>query len=79
MPATNTSTNRLDAAAMDHYARIRLAQELLETTNLSIDRIALKTGFDSPVTFRKRFQRVVGVNPSHYRRQFSRRQFSRNS
>jgi transcriptional regulator GlxA family with amidase domain len=52
-------------------ARIRIAQELLETTRVPIDRIAAKTGFESAVTFRKRFQRLVGVSPSLYRRQFN--------
>jgi transcriptional regulator GlxA family with amidase domain len=51
--------------------RVRRAQELLETTASSIERVASAAGFDSPVTFRSRFQRTVGLTPSAYRRRFS--------
>jgi transcriptional regulator GlxA family with amidase domain len=52
-------------------ARVRRAQELLETTSNTIERIAAAAGFDSPVTFRARFQKIVGIGPAAYRRQFS--------
>ncbi|WP_144632276.1 GlxA family transcriptional regulator [Bordetella genomosp. 13] len=52
-------------------SRVRRAQELLETTALSIDQVARAAGFDSPVTFRTRFQNLVGLTPSAYRRRFS--------
>ena len=51
-------------------ARIQRAQELLETSSAPIDVLAAAAGFDSPVTFRARFQRVVGVSPALYRRRF---------
>ena len=51
--------------------RVRRAQELLETTEASIEKVAAASGFDSPVTFRARFQRLVGVTPSAYRRRFA--------
>jgi transcriptional regulator GlxA family with amidase domain len=51
--------------------RIRRTQELLETSSASIDRIAAAAGFGSPVTFRARFQRFVGLSPTAYRRRFS--------
>jgi len=51
--------------------RIRRAQELLETTSASVDQIAAVSGFDSPVTFRARFQRLLGLTPSAYRRRFN--------
>jgi transcriptional regulator GlxA family with amidase domain len=50
--------------------RIRRAQELLETTRHPIDEIALRCGFDSPVTFRARFRRLVGISPRAYRLRF---------
>lgn len=53
-------------------ARIRHAQALLETGAASIDRVAALSGFGSPVTFRARFQRLVGLTPSAYRRRFHR-------
>lgn len=51
-------------------ARVRRAQELLETTRRSVDEIALRTGFESPVTFRERFRRIVGLSPRAYRLRF---------
>jgi transcriptional regulator GlxA family with amidase domain len=52
-------------------SRVRRAQELLETTSASVDQVAVVAGFDSLVTFRARFQSVVGLTPSAYRRRFS--------
>jgi transcriptional regulator GlxA family with amidase domain len=52
-------------------ARIRRAQELLETSSASIEEIAAAVGFESPVTFRIRFQRVTGLPPAAYRRRFN--------
>ena len=54
-------------------ARIRRAQEMLETSMRSIEEIAAATGFEAPVTFRTRFQQIVGINPSSYRRHFNAR------
>jgi transcriptional regulator GlxA family with amidase domain len=51
-------------------SRIRRAQYLLETTGHSIERIALQVGFGSPTSFRDRFKKLVGTNPSAYRRAF---------
>lgn len=52
-------------------ARVRRAQELLETSRQPIDDIALRCGFDSPVTFRARFRKLVGLNPSAFRQRFA--------
>jgi transcriptional regulator GlxA family with amidase domain len=52
-------------------ARVRRAQDLLETTGMAIDQIAFAAGFESPVTFRARFHRRVGVTPAAYRRHFN--------
>lgn len=52
-------------------ARVRRAQELLETSDASIERIASIVGFEAPVTFRARFKRIVGVNPMTYRQRFA--------
>lgn len=50
--------------------RARLAREMLETTDLSVDRIAEQTGFGAPDTFRHHFRRLVGVTPSQFRKAF---------
>jgi transcriptional regulator GlxA family with amidase domain len=50
--------------------RIRHAQELLETTDRTVDAIAYRAGFPSPSNFRDQFGRTVGVSPGAYRRTF---------
>ncbi len=51
-------------------ARIRRAQEMLETGSQTIDAVAAAVGFEAPVSFRARFQQVVGISPQAYRRRF---------
>jgi len=50
--------------------RIRRAQELLETTDDSVDAVAAATGMGTATTLRRHFQRTVGVSPQAYRRTF---------
>ncbi|GAA4180703.1 GlxA family transcriptional regulator [Gryllotalpicola koreensis] len=50
--------------------RLRHAQELLETTDHTVDRIAAQTGFPSTSNFRAQFGQVLGVTPGAYRRVF---------
>ncbi len=49
-------------------ARVRRAQELLETTRLSLDEIATTAGFDGAPALRDRFRQTVGISPKAYRR-----------
>ena len=50
--------------------RVARAQELLETTTASIDRVAEETGFGSAQVLRLHFRRHVGTTPTSYRRTF---------
>ncbi|TGA96764.1 helix-turn-helix domain-containing protein [Streptomyces sp. MZ04] len=50
--------------------RVRRAQELLESTDQSIEAIALATGMGTATTLRRQFKRIVGVPPHSYRRSF---------
>ncbi|MFF8835593.1 helix-turn-helix domain-containing protein [Streptomyces sp. NPDC015130] len=50
--------------------RIRHAQELLETTDDTVDAIATATGMGTATTLRRHFARTVGVPPDTYRRTF---------
>ncbi|MES4901110.1 MULTISPECIES: helix-turn-helix domain-containing protein [unclassified Streptomyces] len=50
--------------------RIRHAQELLETTDDSVDAIAAAAGMGTATTLRRHFNRTVGVPPDAYRRTF---------
>ncbi|MEW2564483.1 helix-turn-helix domain-containing protein [Streptomyces griseorubiginosus] len=53
-----------------HAQRIRHAQELLETTDATVDTIAAATGMGTATTLRRHFHRSVGVPPDAYRRTF---------
>lgn len=50
--------------------RVRRAQALLETTRLSVEQIATRTGFETAAAFRERFVRMLGTTPQAYRRSF---------
>jgi AraC family transcriptional regulator, transcriptional activator FtrA len=50
--------------------RIRRAQELLETTDDSVDTIAAAAGIGTATTLRRHFHRIIGVPPDAYRRTF---------
>lgn len=52
--------------------RIRLAQELLETTEEPVEWVARRVGFGSAATLRTHFQRTVAVPPQTYRHVFRR-------
>ncbi|MDH0867653.1 helix-turn-helix domain-containing protein [Mitsuaria sp. GD03876] len=51
-------------------ARVRRAQELLETGSLAIEQIVAAVGLGSAANFRAQFQRIAGVSPSGYRKSF---------
>jgi transcriptional regulator GlxA family with amidase domain len=51
-------------------ARIRRAQHLLETTRISIERVASEVGFGSASVLREHFGSVVSISPTAYRRSF---------
>jgi AraC family transcriptional activator FtrA len=53
--------------------RVQRAQELLESTDDSVERIADLTGFGTPANLRKHFARRAGVSPGAYRQSFRRR------
>jgi transcriptional regulator GlxA family with amidase domain len=50
--------------------RVRLAQELLETTDETVEDIARQAGFGTAPTLRYHFGRVAGVSPQTYRHVF---------
>jgi len=51
-------------------ARVHRVQHLLETTRLSIERIAVEAGFRTATVLRERFGHTVGISPTAYRRSF---------
>jgi transcriptional regulator GlxA family with amidase domain len=52
--------------------RIRRAQELLESSDATVDAVAEASGMGTATTLRRHFQRTVGVPPDVYRRTFRR-------
>ncbi|MET3806826.1 transcriptional regulator GlxA family with amidase domain [Nakamurella sp. UYEF19] len=52
------------------HERVSRAQELLETTDDTIERIATQCGFGSVQTLRTHFTRVARISPSRYRQSF---------
>ncbi|MEU0089704.1 helix-turn-helix domain-containing protein [Kribbella sp. NPDC006257] len=52
--------------------RVHRAQELLETTDLTIGQIATASGFGSPVLLRQHFTKTLATTPTAYRRTFAR-------
>ncbi len=55
------------------HTRVRRAQHALETTDLSIERVAAAAGFSSSTSLREHFARVVGTSPRAYRNTFRKR------
>jgi transcriptional regulator GlxA family with amidase domain len=53
--------------------RVRVAQELLETTDEPVERIATRVGFGTAANLRQHFHRVTSVSPQTYRQVFRRR------
>lgn len=47
--------------------RVRHAQELLEQTSESVEKIGYQVGFESMANFREHFKRAAGVSPQTYR------------
>jgi AraC family transcriptional activator FtrA len=52
--------------------RLRAAQDLLETTCASVDRVAAATGFGSGENLRHHFRAQLGTSPTAYRSTFTR-------
>jgi transcriptional regulator GlxA family with amidase domain len=52
------------------WQRLARASQLLESSDRSVEAIALDSGFGSPVSLRQHFVARYGVSPTAYRRQF---------
>ena len=53
------------------HLRVGRAQELLQFSSESFDRVAWEVGYSDPGALRKIFTRIVGLTPGEYRRRFS--------
>lgn len=52
------------------YMRIRRAADLLERSQLFVNEVAYKVGFNDPKYFRKYFKEEYGINPNEYKKKF---------
>lgn len=50
--------------------RVRRAQQLLESTDVPVEKVAVSAGLGTATTLRRHFQRAVGVPPNAYRQSF---------
>lgn len=54
-------------------ARIERAKRLLETTNVALDQIVYRVGYEDVSSFRRLFVGAIGISPREYRRRFGMR------
>jgi len=59
-------------APLDYVQTLRIeeAKQMLETTDETIDEIAVEIGYEDPNSFRRLFKRTTGISPNQYRRRF---------
>ncbi|MEW9799728.1 GlxA family transcriptional regulator [Alteromonas sp. CYL-A6] len=50
--------------------KLETAKKLLETTELSIEQVAVRSGYDSPITLRQNFKKTLSTSPTNYRMSF---------
>jgi transcriptional regulator GlxA family with amidase domain len=53
-----------------HRERVALAQELLESTDATVEQVAARCGLGTAATLRRHLHRAVGVGPTAYRSTF---------
>jgi two-component system response regulator YesN len=60
-------TYRINILEFIFQRRIQYAKKLLETSNLMIQEIAVKTGYQSANSFARMFRKATGYSPAEYR------------
>lgn len=63
------ATGHAPIAYVQHL-RVQDAKRRLERTEMSIDEISWKVGYEDPAFFRRLFKRLTGITPGAYRRKF---------
>lgn len=61
----------MSPTAYIQQVRIGKAKELLESSTTAVNQIAWQVGYEDPGSFRKVFQRDLGLTPAEYRRRFN--------
>lgn len=57
-------------ASYAQQIKMDVAKRLLETTTLTLEQVAERTGYSDPSSFRRLFKRHTGLSPANYREQF---------
>jgi transcriptional regulator GlxA family with amidase domain len=60
-----------------HTLRIEEAKQMLEMSDVAIDKVGREVGYEDPASFRRIFKRTVSLTPSVYRRKFDRNRLER--
>jgi transcriptional regulator GlxA family with amidase domain len=63
---------RTTPARFVERVRVEAARNLLESSDMPVESVAVRTGFGSDETMRRSFLRVLGVGPAAYRERFAR-------
>lgn len=68
---THIFKQKLHISPQEYLLSYRLDQgsRLLRTTDLSIQEVARRIGYDNPLTFSKIFKNAYGLSPKNYRKQ----------
>lgn len=66
---THIFKEKLNISPQEYLLKYRLEQSniLLRTTNLTVQEISEKVGYDNPLTFSKAFKKAFGLSPKNYR------------
>lgn len=74
-------TNATGLAPISYVQRLRIedAKRRLERSDVAIDEIGWRVGYEDPAFFRRLFRRTTGMSPSDYRRRFRIPAFARPS
>ncbi|MBC3908843.1 GlxA family transcriptional regulator [Undibacterium umbellatum] len=57
-------------ASYAQQVKMDIAKRLLETTTLTLEQVAERTGYSDPSSFRRLFKKHSGLSPASYREQF---------
>lgn len=66
-----TEATNLKPTVYVQKIRVQKACEMLESSSISFEQIALSVGYDDANSFRKVFNKIMGLSPSSFRARFS--------
>ena len=68
---TNIFKKKVGVSPQEYLLKYRMdrAKKMLEETDMAIQEISRRVGYDNPLTFSKMYKKVYGVSPRNYRKQ----------